>query len=303
MQIHVARQSAQIGIFTVEEIQAGLISGRFLLSDLAWRDGMATWVALGDWPEFRSVVPPSPTAAANPTAAAATPVNAEVTVPWEKEKSPKSYFATLKGAILTPRETFAVGRFEFGNYLIFAYITTLLTLPAMAYSQIAQGDMFKQLGEQLQQIHNPFFDGMAKSFLQQGEQPKFIAIIGIVVAAMFGPLIPAFFGVLDWIGYKILRRSVTVERAVVAGLVGAALFNVIYVPVALLTGSPVLYFGSVLLFFIPGMIISCRAKGAIAGVGAWWAFFASFIIILLFSCCCVCTLGVLVALLAKSFAG
>jgi len=120
---------------------------------------------------------------------------------------------------------------------------------------------------------------------------------------MFGPLIHAFFGVLDWIGYKILRRSVTVERAVVAGLVGAALFNVIYVPVALLTGSPVLYFGSALLFFIPGMIISCRAKGAIAGVGAWWAFFASFIIILLFSCCCGCTLGVLVALLAKSFAG
>ena len=228
MQIHVARQSAQIGIFTVEEIQAGLISGRFLLSDLAWRDGMATWVALGDWPEFRSVVPPSPAAAANSTVAAATPVNAEVTVPWEKEKSPKSYFATLKGAILTPRETFAVGRFEFGNYLIFAYITTLLTLPAMAYSQIAQGDMFKQLGEQLQQIHTPFFDGMAKSFLQQGEQPKFIAIIGIVVAALFGPLIHAFFGVLDWVGYKILRRSVTVERAVVAGLVGAALFfNVI----------------------------------------------------------------------------
>ena len=40
MQIHVARNSAQLGIFAPEEIVAGLQSGRFLASDLAWRDGI-----------------------------------------------------------------------------------------------------------------------------------------------------------------------------------------------------------------------------------------------------------------------
>ena len=35
MQIHVARNSAQLGVFAPEEIIAGLQSGRFLASDLA----------------------------------------------------------------------------------------------------------------------------------------------------------------------------------------------------------------------------------------------------------------------------
>ena len=38
MQIHVARNSAQLGIFAPEEIIAGLQSGRFLASDLGWHD-------------------------------------------------------------------------------------------------------------------------------------------------------------------------------------------------------------------------------------------------------------------------
>ena len=44
MQIHVARNSAQLGIFAPEDIIAGLSSGRFLASDLAWRDGMPAWM-------------------------------------------------------------------------------------------------------------------------------------------------------------------------------------------------------------------------------------------------------------------
>ena len=64
MQIHVARNSAQLGIFAPEDIIAGLSSGRFLASDLAWRDGMPAWTPLGDWSEFRGAgVPPSPGAA------------------------------------------------------------------------------------------------------------------------------------------------------------------------------------------------------------------------------------------------
>ena len=54
MQIHVARNSAQLGIFSSEEITSGLSSGRFLASDLAWRDGMPAWTPLGDWSEFRA---------------------------------------------------------------------------------------------------------------------------------------------------------------------------------------------------------------------------------------------------------
>ena len=44
MQIHVARNSAQLGIFAPEDIIAGLSSSRFLASDLAWRDGISCFV-------------------------------------------------------------------------------------------------------------------------------------------------------------------------------------------------------------------------------------------------------------------
>ena len=66
MQIHVARNSAQLGVFAPEEIIAGLQSGRFLASDLAWRDGMPAWTPLGDWSEFRGVGVPPPSPHAQP---------------------------------------------------------------------------------------------------------------------------------------------------------------------------------------------------------------------------------------------
>ena len=59
MQIHVARQQQQLGVFAAEDIAAGLSSGRFHATDLAWREGMAAWTPLGDWPEFRDAGTPT----------------------------------------------------------------------------------------------------------------------------------------------------------------------------------------------------------------------------------------------------
>jgi hypothetical protein len=106
MQIHVARNSAQLGIFAPEEIIAGLQSGRFLASDLAWRDGMAVWSPLGDWSEFRGigVPPPSPSAAS----AFGAKDEASLAMPsWEREPSFSSYVATIKEVALDPVRTFA----------------------------------------------------------------------------------------------------------------------------------------------------------------------------------------------------
>jgi hypothetical protein len=106
MQIHVARNSAQLGIFAPEEIVAGLQSGRFLASDLAWRDGMAAWTPLGDWSEFRGVgVPPPTPSSASPFGAKD---EASLAMPsWEREPSFSSYVATIKEVALDPVRTFA----------------------------------------------------------------------------------------------------------------------------------------------------------------------------------------------------
>lgn len=46
MHYHVGRNGQQFGQFTEEEIRQGLENGRFLTSDLAWRDGMGQWKPL-----------------------------------------------------------------------------------------------------------------------------------------------------------------------------------------------------------------------------------------------------------------
>jgi hypothetical protein len=46
MQYHVGRDGHQFGLFTEEEIGQGLQSGRFLTSDLVWREGMPQWKPL-----------------------------------------------------------------------------------------------------------------------------------------------------------------------------------------------------------------------------------------------------------------
>lgn len=102
MQIHVARNSAQLGVFSSEEILAGLVAGRFVAADLAWREGMAAWTPLGEWPEFRGVgVPASPNPVGPPS------VETLPAPAWERGSSFANYVATIKEVALDPVRTFA----------------------------------------------------------------------------------------------------------------------------------------------------------------------------------------------------
>ena len=49
MQIHVARPPNQLGVFSQEEVVAGLQAGRFLPTDQGWREGMSAWTPLSQW--------------------------------------------------------------------------------------------------------------------------------------------------------------------------------------------------------------------------------------------------------------
>jgi len=71
MQIHIARKGAQLGVFTSEEVRAGLATGRFITTDLAWREGMAEWSPASQVPGLPAgclgaAVPPPPGPAASP---------------------------------------------------------------------------------------------------------------------------------------------------------------------------------------------------------------------------------------------
>lgn len=48
MQYHVGRNSQQLGVFSGDEIRAGLNKGSFYATDLAWNEGMSDWKRLDE---------------------------------------------------------------------------------------------------------------------------------------------------------------------------------------------------------------------------------------------------------------
>src|SRR5437667_12765126 len=50
--IHVNRGATSLGAFPEEEVREGLRTGRFISSDIGWREGMASWQPLSQFPEF-----------------------------------------------------------------------------------------------------------------------------------------------------------------------------------------------------------------------------------------------------------
>ena len=57
--IHVNRGTTSLGVFSEQEIREGLSAGRFAPTDIGWREGMATWQPLSQFPEFGGVAAPA----------------------------------------------------------------------------------------------------------------------------------------------------------------------------------------------------------------------------------------------------
>ena len=57
--IHVTRGATSLGAFSEEEVSEGLRTGRFLPTDLGWREGMANWQVLSQLQEFAGVAGPT----------------------------------------------------------------------------------------------------------------------------------------------------------------------------------------------------------------------------------------------------
>ena len=69
MQIHVARDGKELGVFSVDEINRQLASGTLRLTDQAWYEGAAGWAALATVPGVSSATAPAvPVVSAPPVA-------------------------------------------------------------------------------------------------------------------------------------------------------------------------------------------------------------------------------------------
>lgn len=147
--VHVNRSGTTLGQFSEDDVRQGLRAGRFIGTDLGWREGMPAWQPLSQFAEFsadlaaapppsqttpESGPPPAATATAPaPTAgpvavvAAAQPVTPEGGLPWDR-RAEKGFFAafieTMVMVLTEPNKAFLLMKREggFGEPIIFALL-------------------------------------------------------------------------------------------------------------------------------------------------------------------------------------
>ena len=125
--IHVNRGTTTLGVFSEQEVREGLSAGRFAPTDIGWREGMATWQPLSQFPEFGGaaapIVPPVQPGAA-PTS---TTVAGRTGLPWEHRQERgffNAFVETLTMVLTRPAEAFSVMKREggLGEPIIYALI-------------------------------------------------------------------------------------------------------------------------------------------------------------------------------------
>jgi hypothetical protein len=148
--IHVNRGATSLGAFPEEQVRDGIRSGRFLSTDLGWKEGMANWQPLSQFVEFASDFPaaapaaaaPPPQTAAPPGAMAA-PVGATAAarsgLPWDQRATKglfSAFIETLQMVLMRPGQAFTVMSREggLGEPLLYAVIGgTFGTVVALVY--------------------------------------------------------------------------------------------------------------------------------------------------------------------------
>jgi hypothetical protein len=125
--IHVNRGATSLGAFPEEQVREGIRAGRFLPSDLGWREGMASWQPLSQFTEFADDIAAAPAGSAPLPQTPTPPTMIAPTVgstsaprsglPWD-ERHTKGFFSafieTLQMVLTRPSEAFTAMRREGG---------------------------------------------------------------------------------------------------------------------------------------------------------------------------------------------
>lgn len=169
--INVNRGAESLGVFSEEDVRAGLRTGRFAPTDLGWREGMTSWQALSQFPEFAEaigVAPSSAGATVAPGEAIAVTAVARSGLPWENRPQlglVKAFTDTLMMVLTKPAEAFQLMKTEGGlvEPLIYAVIGGSLGFIVYCLFTFAFGS-FGMMGNR----GNPFgamFAGMGLVFM------------------------------------------------------------------------------------------------------------------------------------------
>jgi hypothetical protein len=157
--IHINRGSTSFGAFSEEDVRAGLSSGRFVGTDLGWREGMATWLPLSQMPEFGGLGQPAGAtpglAATIATVPAAAPAPRSG-LPWDERQARgffNAFIETLKLVLMNPTGAFTAMKREGGLSEPLIYAVTGESIGLLFY--FVYSFFFSSLGS-LGNRENPF---------------------------------------------------------------------------------------------------------------------------------------------------
>jgi len=131
---HINRSGTSLGTFSEEDVRAGLRSGRFVGTDLGWRDGMPTWQPLAQISEFAqdipaagAAVPPQPQPVSPGSIPPIAATGARSGLPWDDRQQRgflRAFFDTMIMVLTRPAEAFTAMKREggFGDPLLYAII-------------------------------------------------------------------------------------------------------------------------------------------------------------------------------------
>jgi len=172
--IHVSRGGTTLGVFSEEEVREGLRTGRFALTDLGWREGMATWQPLSQFPELGATAPGAPPLQAALASVPGTPTPRSG-LPWDERQSKgllNAFIETLQIVLLRPIDAFTAMKREgglgepllyaviggtFGGVFAVTYNFVLRSFSPFADRQGALAHLFAGMGWILLLILTPLF--------------------------------------------------------------------------------------------------------------------------------------------------
>src|SRR5215470_17881154 len=125
--IHVNRGTTSLGVFSEQQIREGLSAGRFAPTDIGWREGMATWQPLSQFPEFGGIAAPAAPPVQPGGTLTSTTVAGRTGLPWEHRQERgffNAFVGTLSMVLTRPAEAFTVMKREggLGEPLIYALV-------------------------------------------------------------------------------------------------------------------------------------------------------------------------------------
>lgn len=188
--IHIARNRQPIGEFTPEEVAEGLQTGKFLPTDLGWREPMTAWKPLGEFDNLPSVnlaPPPLADDSAPLIAEAADPLKSEPA--WERRGELgiiPALYESVRQVYANPSATFQAmpktGGLR-GPLFFYMILATLATWASLGYQAAA----YQMNPEAFSQLPKSFTPSMVvtSQIATAVVVPGFVAIWAFVMGGVF----------------------------------------------------------------------------------------------------------------------